>query len=372
VVVASIGGYVVGSTVRSPEDVLASAKAPASSLLTVEVRKGSIKSSESFAGKAEWRSTYDVEVPPSGGGLRAVVTATPLSAGQGVYPGRVLVEISDRPVIALTGAVPMLRDLRLGDAGADVTRLQEGLRNAGYYASESDGVFGAGTLAALRDLYGAAGYPAPTQAAPQEGAKPRAPNPRSEYAAASELVFVPALPATLLAYPAGVGDALPGSVAKLGVGGVVVRVNVPAAWRAQLRPGAGTPAGVRIRASRGKAYAGVVEQVGSPRVVEGKGELVLLTIRPRSAGPEGIAAGGRVQVTLTDRAAPTGLLVPLAALYAAADEGDFVRVVRGGAPVRVPVRIKTTGDGTAVVAPREPRTLAPGDEVVVGVDQREG
>jgi peptidoglycan hydrolase-like protein with peptidoglycan-binding domain len=372
VVVASVGGYVVGSTVRSPEDVLASAKPPDESLLTVAVRKGSIDSAESFTGKAEWRSTYDVEVPASDSGLRSVVTATPLSAGQGVYAGRVLVEVSDRPVIVLDGAVPMLRDLRMGDVGADVTRLQEGLRDAGYYASESDGVFGAGTLAALQDLYSAVGYAVPTRAAPQQGDKPPRAAPRSEYAAASELVFVPALPATLLGYPAGVGDAVPESVARLGVGGVVVRVNVPASWRAQLRPGAGTPAGVRIQVGRGKADVGVVEQVGASRLVEGTGEVVPLTIRSRSEGPEGIAAGGPVEMTLTDRAAPRGLLVPLSALYTAADDGDFVRVVRDGAPVRVAVRVKTTGDGTAVVEPREPRALVKGDEVVVGVDQRDG
>jgi peptidoglycan hydrolase-like protein with peptidoglycan-binding domain len=266
----------------------------------------------------------------------------------------------------------MLRDLRLGDVGADVTRLQEGLRSAGYDAGESDGVFGSGTLAALRDLYDAVGYPVPTRAAPQQGDQPARAHPRSEYAAASELVFVPALPATLLGYPAGVGDAVRGSVAKLGVGGVVVRVNVPTAWRARLRPAAGPPAGVRIQVGRGRSYAGVVEQVGDPRLVEGKGELVPLTIRPRGTGPGRVAAGGPVRVTLTDRAAPRGLLVPLAALYTAADDGTFVRVVRAGAPVRVPVRIETTGDGTAVVAPRDPGALARGDEVVVGVDRRGG
>jgi peptidoglycan hydrolase-like protein with peptidoglycan-binding domain len=98
--------------------------------------------------------------PASSVDVAAVVTKLPTSVGQTVNTGSVLVEVSDRPVIYLTGQIPLLRDLRLGDRGSDVRRLQESL--SAWGAPPADGEFGAGTARALRALYEAAGYAART------------------------------------------------------------------------------------------------------------------------------------------------------------------------------------------------------------------
>lgn len=374
VVVSSVLGYVVGSQVRSPQEVLAETAPPEDSLLTAEVRSGSIDASENVVGRVRWRSTRTVAVDLADAGVRAVVTATPLDRGDAVGPGTVVAEVSDRPVVVLRGAVPMIRDLRPGDAGADVRRLQEGLQDAGHLDGGVDGVFGPSTLAALADLYDAIGYDLPESAAPDAGgsASGAGGDQRAEgYASASEIVFVPTLPATLLSYPSPTGAPVESDVAELGVGGIVVQADIPTSWAPLL----GRRAEQRAKVSVGTAtdtVAARVVSVGRARVVEGQGELLPVVVRTARGTLDPSSVGSSVDVTLTDPAAGSGLLVPLSALYSAADLGDFVRVLDDDEQRRVRVRVVATGNGAAAVESVGSGRLQAGDQVVVGVEQDRG
>lgn len=372
VVAASIAGYAAGSQVRSPQDALANLAPPADSLLTATVDRGRISTAESYVGTVRWQSTRSVKVPRSDANVNAYVTETPLDPGDRVEPGSILATIADRPVFVLEGPVPMLRDLAPGDRGPDVARFQDGLRSAGYYSATSDGEFGPATSAALERLYEASGHPPPERVVAPEGMLDEEPGNQQEdqrgrvverraVAAAHEIVFVPQLPATLLSYPAPVGALVGDSVAELGVGELVVQVDVPTSWQGRLRKGV---ARIQLRIENEKAD-GVVSDVGAPRVLEERGELLPVTIR----SPGVRLHGTQVEVVLRERGAPAGLRVPLSALYTAADLGEFVRVVREGATLRVAVRVVATGNGVAIIEPDVVDDVKVGDEVVVGVDR---
>ena len=75
-------------------------------------------------------------------GGRAVVTRTPLNAGEPVKAGTCVLEVSGRPVIVMPGSIPMYRDLRPGQTGRDVQQLQSALGTLGYRVSDSPGFYG--------------------------------------------------------------------------------------------------------------------------------------------------------------------------------------------------------------------------------------
>jgi hypothetical protein len=103
-----------------------------------------------------------VEITPGGGaadGGSPTVSKLPLKAGDQVRAGRLLVEVSGRPVIALQGTVPLYRDLKPGAQGSDVGRLQDALQRLGHSTSpDNRGRFGEGTKTAVTALYDALGY----------------------------------------------------------------------------------------------------------------------------------------------------------------------------------------------------------------------
>nr|WP_246247251.1 peptidoglycan-binding protein [Cellulomonas septica] len=57
--------------------------------------------------------------------------------------------VDDRPLRALTSSAPPWRSIGVGDAGADVTRVQEFLAATGYYRGAVDGTYGRGMRAAV-------------------------------------------------------------------------------------------------------------------------------------------------------------------------------------------------------------------------------
>ncbi|MFH9728559.1 peptidoglycan-binding protein [Streptomyces sp. NPDC017254] len=106
-------------------------------------------------------AVQSVEITPGGTteGGSPTVSKLPLKAGDQVRAGRLLVEISGRPVIALQGAVPLYRDLKPGAQGSDVGRLQDALHRLGHATSpDNRGRFGEGTKSAVTALYDALGY----------------------------------------------------------------------------------------------------------------------------------------------------------------------------------------------------------------------
>ncbi|MEU5780233.1 hypothetical protein [Micromonospora lupini] len=163
----------------------------------------------------------------------------PMKVGDQVRSGRVVAEVSGRPVIVLPGRFPAYRELKSNDEGPDVRQLQQALRPR--YGTPITGKFDPRTASDLRRLYKSIGYPAPTvepsgeqksdRAAPQgeaRGAGEVTVAPKDTLRVpAGELFFVSELPATVGLVQAGVGGDGGGPLLTLTSGGwqLLVRLD---------------------------------------------------------------------------------------------------------------------------------------------------
>lgn len=140
---------------------------------------------------------------------RVVVSAMGVTAGTSLAYGQLLAEVSGRPIFAWPSSSPLYRDLTEGDTGRDVRDAQRVLHELGYLRSDPDGVFGAQTMQALRDLYDSAGYQPPIIAGSSPGLSWR------------EFTAIPAPPAMV------VSTAPQGAVLTSGMALLTVRSQTP-------------------------------------------------------------------------------------------------------------------------------------------------
>lgn len=144
VVVAVVGGvgfWAGRVALEPPEDPLVGADVP----VTFEVVEQSLGRSLRFVAVAEW-SRSDLVRSGRGG----VVTSVDVEGGGSLSAGDVLYSVDLLPVVVAEGAVPAFREMRRGVEGDDVAQLQAMLVELGFSESEPDGVFGGGTVAAVR------------------------------------------------------------------------------------------------------------------------------------------------------------------------------------------------------------------------------
>jgi len=78
------------------------------------------------------------------------VTRIPVSVGDVLESGSVLVVVNDAPVIAYVSDGPLWRDIEPGTEGEDVARLQRFLSDVGLYRGRPDGDVGAATARAVK------------------------------------------------------------------------------------------------------------------------------------------------------------------------------------------------------------------------------
>ncbi|GAA1110188.1 hypothetical protein GCM10009668_33490 [Nocardioides dubius] len=367
IVVATAAGYLYGGQVRSPQTALAEAEDRSRSTLTAAVRNGRLTGTETFEGTVEWASNLEIAPTAQRSGWVQEVTRTPRARGDLLQHGEVILEIADRPLIALRGQVSMLRDLRPGDTGPDVRRLQEGLRDAGYFPGATDGEFGTLTLDAVRRLYRAVGHDLPGEAPPGKRGKAGRELP---YLPASEIAFVPTLPARVTRVST-VGDRIDGPVATLGLHGIVVRVNVPTDQRATFTGDGGDEPRITVRIGRRERTRVVLDGVSAPREADGE-KKVTVTLTQGQGQLDVDDVGRKAEISVSERASPTGLLVPISALYRAADLGSFVVAMRDGDETRIAVTVEATRDGVAMVTPTVPGALDVDDRVVIGTGSPDG
>ncbi|MEU0742509.1 peptidoglycan-binding protein [Streptomyces sp. NPDC006134] len=163
----TVGGVLVAGTVKSPAQAAADAGPPRADVLTAPVEHRVLVTSVITRGQvtAEQSLRIKPQVGAGEGVTAPVVTRLPVRQGEAVRNGKVLVEVSGRPVIALQGSLPSYRDLRPGASGDDVRQLQTALGRLGHQTGQDrKGFFGAGTKTALAALYAAVGYdPLPAQ-----------------------------------------------------------------------------------------------------------------------------------------------------------------------------------------------------------------
>ncbi|MFJ3975701.1 peptidoglycan-binding protein [Streptomyces sp. NPDC090021] len=137
-----------------------------------------------------------------------MVTKLPLTQGSEAAAGRVLMEVSGRPLFVLPGKTPVYRDLKPGATGDDVAQLQRGLAAMGHSSGgDKASQFGAGTKAALTAFYASIGYD-PIQAAADGG---EAVNAAQDAVSGAERALQDARTAAWAASPGGTAAAASGT-----------------------------------------------------------------------------------------------------------------------------------------------------------------
>ncbi|MFJ8858475.1 peptidoglycan-binding protein [Streptomyces sp. NPDC102451] len=159
-VVLAGAGVAASQVIKSPAQAAAEAGPPPMDVLVARVEKRVLRDTVIVRGMATAGQT--VAISPSVSGENAgtpVITKLPVSVGDRITAGKVLMEVSGRPVFTLRGKLPVYRDLKPGTVGDDVEQLQRALRAQGHGTGQDRaGTFGSGTKAALTGFYTSIGY----------------------------------------------------------------------------------------------------------------------------------------------------------------------------------------------------------------------
>ncbi|WP_445269825.1 peptidoglycan-binding protein [Streptomyces sp. DSM 41634] len=390
-------GTAAASLLKSPAQVAAETAPPAPDVLTAPVEKRVLSASLVTRGKVA--ASQRVEVLSAGltgpDTTRPVVTKVHAKPGEVVKPGSVLVEVAGRPVLALRGALPSYRNLSGGAVGPDVVQLQQALAELGHRrGSDASGTFGPGTQEAVRALYKAAGYTAPTGASgkadppakPDGGkpgetpGKPASPEPPATGSTgsagvtlpASEVAFVSDGPVRVESVDAVVGTTAGEKLLTLTAGALVVDGALESYQKETVRPDQKVEIFAESTGARAVGTVTAVVAAPAPTAKDAAASAapaLVVKVKPDTALPAEFA-GQNVRLTIT-AAASKGevLVVPASAVSSGADARTTVTVVSGGGKqTRVEIRPGMTGDGYVEVTPVG-GTLAPGNRVVIGVAQ---
>ncbi|MEU2235355.1 peptidoglycan-binding protein [Streptomyces vietnamensis] len=483
----SIGGLAGSMLVKSPAQLAADARAPRASVLTAPVvyqklantvvLRGDFSSGEPFSvtpASVAATASHFGGINPAGSAV--ILTRTLVHLGDKARAAQPLVEVSDRPVYVLPGAIPGYRDMLPGESGRDIAQLQTALGGLGLYqGGDATGYFGAATKAAVSRLYRQMGYPAPitgkeTQQAVQQartavdeaqqqvrrlqdatsgkpaggaapaagpsasaaagdgksggsaaedgkgdgsaagGGTPRQQLARAEQQAvqaqqaldlaeaqdgvfvpASEMAFVPTLPARVTALPAKIGDKVSGPVVSLATGGLHLtgyldptrgplvksgmKVEITAeslglSSEGRVRSvGSLVTPGDKANGTTPKGAADAGSQNGQPSGPLLNGGVPFLPLEVLPSGTWNTRFDGQnVRITITAAATDKAVLtVPEAAITSGADTRTIVTVVRAdGTRHEVPVTAGVSANGLVEVTPSDPAALRAGDRVVIG------
>lgn len=370
----------VGAT-TTPEEVAAHAAAPMPSLITVPVRVERLAERQQLPCTVAPRSRADVAVRVAPDVGDAIVTALPLLPGADVTEGSVVLEVSGRPVFAISGELPTYRDLAVGSSGPDVVQLQQALKRLGLLdASLTEGTLGAETAQAVVRLYEAAGY-VPLPSAVASGASLPSDDsirvPREELAPIRELPAVVG-PLSIARGSPGDGGAIPIQSRDL-----VARCEVlPEAMQAVLAASGhelvlADGSRLAATASDGSTWldgtAPPSENYGTgtddpaPPLDPAVGNRWFVTVTPADTSPPAtLVAGSAATVEFVSALAPAeGPVVPASALWTRSDHQVFVTVVADGVETDVQVSVLFESQGSALVRVIGAGALEAGDEVAV-------
>ncbi|MFD3758604.1 peptidoglycan-binding protein [Streptomyces sp. NPDC058622] len=160
-VLLSGAGVAASLVIKSPAQTAAEAGPPPLDVLVAQVEKRVLRDTVIVRGTVTSAQSLQVTPAVAGGEGAAtpVVTKVAVRQGDRVDAGKVLLEVSGRPVFALPGGLPVYRDLKPGATGDDVKQVQKALSGLGHgTGSDRAGTFGAGTKAALGSFYRSIGY----------------------------------------------------------------------------------------------------------------------------------------------------------------------------------------------------------------------
>lgn len=339
-------GWLAARRFQSPAQREREARPPAARPILAPVTSGVLDVATSGSGHVGYASVSTVS--PTVLPANAVVTRRTVRSGGQVAAGTAITELNGRPVFVFAGRFAFYRDLARGDRGPDVTQLQRGLRAAGLSVPAGEhGRFGAGTQAALADLYRRAGY-VPATGLPLD-----------------EVAVAAALPGRLVRAPAvGTHPDTGKPLASVGSGRLTARVAVGSSSFVSLTRG--LAAGLTIHGVSDGVPATVVGLSGG--ATGDTGSVTLAPTRPLPASTQGRSV---VAVITIKAVAARSLLVPTRALARQAD-GSYRVLVRigtaaqGGSERAVPVRVLGNLNGQSAIAPAASSDLGVGTLVVVG------
>jgi peptidoglycan hydrolase-like protein with peptidoglycan-binding domain len=405
----AIGGLIGASFVKSPQQLAADTAAPPPTVTTATVVSQILTSSVQMRGVVYPSTQYDLyaSAPSSGssssaGGSAAggsssatgssaagavYISKLKVAAGDTITNGEQLAELDGEPLFVLTGTVPAWRDLTPGESGPDVAELQQALASLGYYDDgDTPGYFGPATEYAVFLYYQHLGYTAPSS-----GGVP-----------AADVVFLPSLPATVIAVNGATGEQPGQPFLELAPrGSLALAGELPAAYAGQVKPGlkvtiydevtglhaTGTVTGLGTATTT--VPAGTVVDIGSASGSasssssgsssgsssssssgstgsSGATPFIPLTVQP--SRPLASALNGEnVLVTVqTGQTEGSVLTVPVAAIVTTASGTSHVTVVGvHGKQADVTVTPGISENGYVQVTPAKSGALAAGDHVVV-------
>ena len=401
----AVGGLIGASFVKSPQQLAADTAAPPATVTTAPVVSQVLTSSVEMRGVVYPATQYDVyaSAPSSGSGSAAAggssatggsgssvyVSKLDVAAGGTITNGEQLAEIDGQPLFALTGTVPAWRDLTPGESGPDVAELQKALGSLGYYDDgDTPGYFGSATEYAVYLYYEHLGYTPPSS-----GGVP-----------AADVVFLPSLPATVVAVNGATGEQPGQPFLELAArGSLALTGELPPAYAGQVKAGlevtiydevtgihatgtvaelgtattvaptgavVGIGGGSDSAASSGSAGSGSSGSSGSSSS-SGSGATLFIPLTVHPSQPLASALNSEnVLVTVeTGKTEGPVLTVPAAAIVSTASGTSYVTVVGAhGKQTQVPVTPGISENGYVQVNPEAPvasGALAAGDHVVV-------
>ena len=411
-VLSSAAGVGASTFIRSPQQQAAEANGPGPTVLTAKVERRILRDTVVVRGTAVGGRTIDFQ-PVVADGKKPIITAVRTKPGASIGPGKVIMEISGRPVFALAGEKPAYRDLLPGSQGDDVAQLQDALKDLGYSPGDSNGVFGAGTKHAVTTLYQHLGYEVPVAAGTDETALNNAEdqvvqaNRAVEDAAArlkattdiaaarkafararedaaranrqkreleehsgpmlplAEAVFLPEFPARIEKINTSVGATVEKPPLTLSSGELVSQAFVNSVQRRLLKVGMTVEihAESLVKPVRGRISA-IGEFVSDPSNGSTGNPI---TVTPTDRLPARLS-GQDVRLTVVRAATPTPVLaVPQSAVFTSI-EGVSTLLVKGpdGSVDKVEVETAATGDGYVAITAANGSRLEAGADVVIG------
>ncbi len=390
----AVGGLIGASFVKSPQQLAADTGAPPPTVTTATVVSQVVTSSVQMRGVVYPSVQYDVYVsaPSSESSSTGAVYISKLevAVGDTIRNGEQLAELDGEPLFALAGPVPAWRDLIPGESGPDVTELQNALASLGFYdGGDTAGYFGAATQDAVAAYYGHLGYTPPSS-----GGVP-----------ATDVVFLPSLPATVVAVNGAPGEQPGQPFLELAArGSLALTGELPPAYAGQVKSGlkvtvydevtgiratgavaglgpatAIVPTGTVVDIGSGAGAATSAASAGSTGSTGssgsggsddsgGSGAATFIPLVVRPSAPLAAALNGEnVLVTVqTGQTEGPVLTVPVAAIVTSASGTSYVTVVGAhGRQTDVPVTPGISENGYVQVTPAKSGALTTGDRVVV-------
>lgn len=170
--VVSLGaGLGLSRIIVSPSEAVANAAPPDTGEITVAVERKELANDIVMRGDGLYEDPVEVTLETGDIGGPAVVTGQVPEEGATIDAGSVILEITGRPVILLSGELPVYRTLRAGVSGPDVEQLKAALVSLGIDpGNPGSNTYDAATAAAVRELYARIGYPAPAAGEAAEAA----------------------------------------------------------------------------------------------------------------------------------------------------------------------------------------------------------